>query len=88
MVGFPISDDRHVATTGDEVTDRLVATARVGLLDHHHRDAEQVFVDGASHMAAAFEAVATVRQVLTILERPYVVVACCRRRSTTTASTC
>ena len=49
-----------------------------GLVDHHHREAEQVFVDGASHMAATFEAVDTVRQVLTILEQQYVVVSLLR----------
>jgi heat-inducible transcriptional repressor len=74
LVGFPIADDRALPTTGSEATDRLVAAARTGLIAHHHREAEQVYVDGASHMAATFEAVATVRQVLTILEQQYVVV--------------
>ena len=74
LVGFTVTDDRPIPSTGDEATDRLVAAARAGLVDHHHREAEQVFVDGASHMAATFEAVATVRQVLTILEQQYVVV--------------
>ena len=40
----------------------------------HKHEAEQVFVGGASQMAATFEAVATVRQVLTILEQQYVLV--------------
>jgi len=74
LVGFPVTDDRAILRTGDEATDRLVAAACTGLVDHHHREAEHVFVDGASHMAATFEAVATVRQVLTILEQQYVVV--------------
>ncbi len=74
LVGFPITDDRETVPTGNDATDRLVEAARAGLVAHHHRDAEQVFVDGASHMAATFEAVATVRQVLTILEQQYVVV--------------
>jgi heat-inducible transcriptional repressor len=78
LVGFPIADDRAIPPTGTEVTDRLVVAARAGLVDHHRREAEQVYVDGASHMAATFEAVATVRQVLTILEQQYVVVSLLR----------
>ena len=78
LVGFPITDDRPILPTGNDATDRLVAAARTGLVDHHRREAEQVFVDGASHMAATFEAVATVRQVLTILEQQYVVVSLLR----------
>src|SRR5205085_10171554 len=74
LIGSTISDDTPIPPTGDDATDRLVSAARTGLADHHHRDAEQVFVDGASHMAATVEAVATVRQVLTILEQQYVVV--------------
>jgi heat-inducible transcriptional repressor len=78
LLGYPIADDRPIVPSGHEVTDRLVAAARTGLVDHHQRVAEQVFVDGASHMAATFEAVATVRQVLTILEQQYVVVSLLR----------
>jgi heat-inducible transcriptional repressor len=78
VVGLPVTDDRAFVSTGDAVVDRLVADARTGLVDHHRRDMEQVFVDGASHMAATFEAVATVRQVLTILEQQYVVVSLLR----------
>ena len=78
LVGFPITDDRPILPTGNAVTDRLTAAARTGLVDHHSREAEQVYVDGASHMAATFEAVATVRQVLTILEQQYVVVSLLR----------
>ncbi len=78
LIGRPITDDRSVVPTGNAATDRLVMAARAGLVDHHRREAEQVFVDGASHMAATFEAVATVRQVLTILEQQYVVVSLLR----------
>ena len=78
LVGFPVTDDRAIPPTGDETTDGLAAATRAGLVDHHRREAEQVFVDGASHMAATFEAVATVRQVLTILEQQYVVVSLLR----------
>jgi heat-inducible transcriptional repressor len=41
-------------------------------------DADQVFVNGASRMAASFEAVETVRSVLTILEQQLVVVSLLR----------
>lgn len=37
-------------------------------------DAEGVFVGGAARMAGAFDAVSTIRQVLTVLEEQYVVV--------------
>jgi len=78
LVGFPVTDDRVIPTTGDETTDGMAAAARTGLVEHHRRETEHVFVDGASHMAATFEAVATVRQVLTILEQQYVVVSLLR----------
>lgn len=78
LLGRPITDDRPVVPTGNATTDWLVAAARAGLVAHHRRDAEHVFVDGASHMAATFEAVATVRRVLTILEQQYLVVSLLR----------
>lgn len=39
-----------------------------------HADADGVFVGGAARMAGAFDAVSTIRQVLTVLEEQYVVV--------------
>ena len=60
--------------TGDDALDALVAAAHGALLEHHSGELDQIFVDGASRMAATFDAVETVRQVLTILEEQYVLV--------------
>src|SRR5690606_39541391 len=46
----------------------------VGALGAHDREGAAVFVGGASQMASSFDAVDTIRQVLTILEQQIVVV--------------
>lgn len=61
-------------TTGDAATDRVVEAALVALSGSHDADSDHVFVGGAARMTNAFEAVDTVRQVLTILEQQYLVV--------------
>jgi heat-inducible transcriptional repressor len=55
-------------------------SAALGALSQraHDEELEHVFVGGASRMAVAFEAVETVRQVLSILEQQYVVVSLLR----------
>ena len=62
-------------TSGDATVDRLVQAA-VDLLsgDPVTHDAEHVFVEGASRVASAFDAVETVREILGILEQQLVVV--------------
>ncbi|MGH9068829.1 MAG: heat-inducible transcriptional repressor HrcA [Acidimicrobiales bacterium] len=62
------------APTGDPATDAVVAAAVTALGQVGTEEADQVFVGGASRMATAFEAVETVRSVLSILEQQYVVV--------------
>jgi len=57
----------------DEPGAALARRALTTLLGHDH-DAEQVFIGGASQVAAAFDAVATVSEVLRVLEQQYVVV--------------
>ena len=74
LTGLQVSDNSAIPATGDERTDALVGAARTALLECHKHEAEQVYVGGASQMAATFEAVATVRRVLTILEQQYVLV--------------
>lgn len=76
--GQVLSDEIAVAPTGDPVTNALVDQACRALLATHGQEADQVFVGGASQMAATFDAVDTVRQVLAILEEQYVVVALVR----------
>ena len=58
----------------DRVQTLCVASIQaLGPLVSDH-DAEGVFVGGAARMAGAFDAVSTIRQVLTVLEEQYVVV--------------
>jgi heat-inducible transcriptional repressor len=64
-----------VSASGDPAVDRLaqmvMASLQAGHLDH---EVDSVFVGGAARMAAAFDAVGTIRQVLTILEQQFVLV--------------
>ncbi len=63
------------ASTGDRLTDTVVATGARVLRSLGSAEAgDQLFVGGSSHMAEAFDAVETVRSVLTILEQQLVVV--------------
>jgi heat-inducible transcriptional repressor len=76
LVGGTIARHLTVPRTEDPAVDRIVEAAVVSMGgmapagDPH----PQVFVGGASHMASAFEAVSTIRQVLDILEQQYVLV--------------
>ena len=75
-LGWPLTQVTATAAgTGDPATDAVVAAGVTGLrsLGQVH-GAEQLFVGGSSRMAAAFDAVDTVRSVLTILEQQLVVV--------------
>ncbi|HEV7887887.1 MAG TPA: heat-inducible transcriptional repressor HrcA [Acidimicrobiales bacterium] len=62
-----------VPATGDARTDALVALAARSL-SVHEDEPDHVFVGGASRMALAFDAVETVRSILSTLEEQYVVV--------------
>ncbi|HEX2849565.1 MAG TPA: heat-inducible transcriptional repressor HrcA [Acidimicrobiales bacterium] len=74
LVGQQMSTLPEIPPTGDRATDDLVTDAVARLREGHDAEPDQVFVGGASRMAAAFDAVETVRQVLDILEQQYVVV--------------
>jgi heat-inducible transcriptional repressor len=63
-----------VPPTGDAATDTVGKLALDALRGDGIGEQAPVFVGGAARMAAAFDAVETVRQVLTILEEQYVVV--------------
>jgi heat-inducible transcriptional repressor len=65
-----------VTPTGDATLDALCRAAVEALTGRQEGDG--VFVDGTARMASAFDAVDTVRQVLTILEQQYVVVSLLR----------
>jgi heat-inducible transcriptional repressor len=64
--------------TGDPLVDAVVATAMDALCAEHEGEADHVFVNGTARMTAAFDAVDTVRSVLTILEEQLVVVSLLR----------
>jgi heat-inducible transcriptional repressor len=76
FVGTPVGQRVTVAGSDDPVVDRAVAMA-VLALTHGATDSEghpQVFVGGAARMATSFDAVATIRQVLDVLEQQFVLV--------------
>jgi heat-inducible transcriptional repressor len=75
LVDHTVASVPPVPSLGDPVVDRVVAATRTALAtpDSEH-EAEHVYVGGASRMASAFDAVETVRQVLTTLEQQLVVV--------------
>jgi len=60
--------------SGDAQLDDICRAAVNALRSAHSEDPSPVFVGGASRMASAFDAVETVRQVLSTLEQQYVVV--------------
>ena len=65
-----------VPSVEDPVVDRVVAQAEAALRHGGSPPdtSPQVFVGGAARMAAAFDAVSTIRQVLNILEQQFVLV--------------
>jgi heat-inducible transcriptional repressor len=79
-LGSPLAQvGATAAPSGDPTVDTVVASGvaalhALGEADGH----EQLFVGGSSRMAAAFDAVDTVRSVLTILEQQLVVVSLLR----------
>ena len=60
--------------TGDDSVDALIERALNDLSDGLRPSDEQVFVGGTSRIARAFETTETVREVLTLLEKQYVVI--------------
>ncbi|HZQ85002.1 MAG TPA: heat-inducible transcriptional repressor HrcA [Acidimicrobiales bacterium] len=75
LVGRTPGEPGAVAASGDALTDAVVDSAIAAMTAAVTDDEpDHVFVGGASRMAAAFDAVETVRGVLTILEQQYVVV--------------
>jgi heat-inducible transcriptional repressor len=68
-----LSVGEPIASTGDALTDE-VAEAAGRALARVDDGEDHVYVGGTARMAAAFEAVDTVRQILDLLEHQYVVV--------------
>ena len=63
-----------VAPSGDPMVDTVASSAVRALARTGAGDSDQVFIEGASRMASAFDAVETVRSVLAALEEQYVLV--------------
>lgn len=72
-VNRPAGESAPPRTSGDSVVDALVQQFYTDMI-HGDADGERVYVDGASKVASAFQAVDSVSQVLTILEQQLVVV--------------
>lgn len=77
-VGNTLSELADLPATGDQVVDAVAAKAADVLRSSGRDEPEHVFVGGAARMAAAFDAVETVRSVLDTLEQQYVVVSLLR----------
>lgn len=78
VLGRPFGPITGVGSAGSPEADAVAASVLAALgavVDGEH---EHVYVNGASRMAASFEAVETVRSVLTILEQQLVVVSLLR----------
>jgi heat-inducible transcriptional repressor len=74
LYGRPLSTiAEDVPAVGDADTDALVQRAQRSFVPDA-AEGDQIFVDGAARMVAAFDAIETVRRVLGILEQQYVVV--------------
>ncbi len=71
--GRPVAQIGDVASSGDAVLDDILTRVTTALAVPES-DTDHVYVRGTARMAAAFDAVETVRSVLTILEQQYVVV--------------
>ncbi len=76
--GHPLAPAPAPAPTGDHAVDRIAGMAAAALGELVADEQDRVFVGGSSRLAAAFDAVETVRSVLTILEQQLVVVSLLR----------
>jgi heat-inducible transcriptional repressor len=74
LLGTTLGRLPRVPETGDGVLDDVCRVAVAALHDAHDEEAEQVYVGGTAKVAAAFDAVDSVRRVLATLEQQYVVV--------------
>jgi heat-inducible transcriptional repressor len=74
VLGRPLDAEVRLGTTGDTVLDGVLEACTRALAPSSPGDVDDVFVGGTAQMASAFEAVETVREVLSILEQQLVVV--------------
>jgi len=76
--GHPLGSVHIAEPSGDAAVDRVVALAESALGDLACEAHDRIFVGGPSRLAAAFDAVDTVRAVLATLEQQLVVVSLLR----------
>jgi len=78
FIGVPLDSPVAPDEVLDDTVARLVESAGVVLNPFSEGDSDHVFVGGTARMAGAFDAVETVREVLSILEQQLVVVSLMR----------
>ena len=78
MDSAPISDLATIKSNSSKAVDAIVVAVRAAAGGSGDGDSDQIYVGGTAQMAGAFEAVETVKRVLTILEQQLVVVSLLR----------
>ena len=78
MDNAPISDLATIKPSSSKAVDAVVGAVRAVAGAPGDGDGDQIYVGGTAQMAGAFEAVETVKRVLTILEQQLVVVSLLR----------
>lgn len=78
LVGTTLKDLPRIPASGDPATDAIVERARRALAEDAEHELEQVYVGGTARLAAAFEAIDTVRRILQTLEQQYLIVSLLR----------
>ena len=74
LAGAAGTASRHQDDVSEEAIDRPLAAAYAALRAEDTSSGDHIYIGGTSRMASAFDAVATVSEVLLILEQQYVVV--------------
>lgn len=74
LLGRSVSEAAAMVLDAADASNPLVASAIQVLRGDHLHEPDQVYIGGTSGMVSAFDAVATVSEVLRILEQQYVVV--------------
>ena len=74
LIGSTLAELPDITPSGDAVLDDVCAAALRALSTGHEKEPSHVYLGGVSRMAEAFDAVETVRRVLSTLEQQYVVV--------------
>lgn len=74
LLAKPLASAADLGTAGQASTGALIEACRRALTGSESLEPDKVFIGGASQVVSAFDAVATVSEVLRILEQQYVVV--------------